>query len=252
MGDEPGTPDILYHYCSNATFLSIVESDSIRLSDLSLSNDSQEGRWVRKVFERYCRAHGVSDDHIDAALRDLDLTIEFIGAAGFCMSGRDDTLSQWRAYADDGFGVAIGFSAKHFVDVSDIGSKDGRGFRLRKILYEEGEQATAISEASDKIISYINRGALKSQYSIPRGPTTDDDILAIKNLRQSMWYANILFLGNLYTIKNPRIFRRSGVAPHFHNRGQRSRVGAILRPEIHGIPGAARQNRPIPGPSASP
>jgi hypothetical protein len=48
MGDEPDTPDILYHYCSNATFLSIIESNTIRLSDLSLSNDSQEGRWGRQ------------------------------------------------------------------------------------------------------------------------------------------------------------------------------------------------------------
>lgn len=50
MGDEPNPPDILYHYCSNAAFLSIVETDSIWLSDLSLSNDSHEGQSpIRKV-----------------------------------------------------------------------------------------------------------------------------------------------------------------------------------------------------------
>ncbi|CUW37315.1 protein of unknown function [Magnetospirillum sp. XM-1] len=126
-----------------------------------------------------------------------------IGAAGFCMAERDDTLSQWRAYADDGFGVAIGFSAKHFIDVSDIGPKDGWGFRLRNILYEAGEQAAAISETADKIISYINQGALKQQSRGLLAFTTDAELLATNTLRQSMWRTNIFFLGSLYTVKNP-------------------------------------------------
>ena len=45
-------PEYLYHYCSNASLLDILASHKVRLSDLSLSNDSLEGRWVRKVFQR--------------------------------------------------------------------------------------------------------------------------------------------------------------------------------------------------------
>ena len=41
----------LYHYCSNATFTSIIESKSIRLSLLTLSNDTKEGQHVRDVME---------------------------------------------------------------------------------------------------------------------------------------------------------------------------------------------------------
>jgi len=31
-----------------------------------------------------------------------------------CFSAADDLLSQWRAYADDGCGFAIGFNARYF------------------------------------------------------------------------------------------------------------------------------------------
>jgi hypothetical protein len=206
MGDEPNPPDILYHYCKNEVFLSIIENDEkgrIHLSDLNLSNDSQEGRWVKRVFEKYYRTHGVSENHIDAALREIDLTIDMIGAAGFCMSERDDTLSQWRAYADDGFGVAIGFSAQHFVDVSDIAPKDGRGFRLKKILYKEGEQAAAISEVADKIMSCIKQGWPYSQYRIPQSGSKYNQASSTNNNHELMLYADILLLGKLYTVKNP-------------------------------------------------
>ena len=37
----------LYHYCSNDTFLSILRNSELWLSELTLSNDSMEGIWVR-------------------------------------------------------------------------------------------------------------------------------------------------------------------------------------------------------------
>lgn len=154
MSDKPDTPDILYHYCSNSTFLSIIESDTIRLSDLSLSNDSQEGRWVKKVFEAYCRAHEVSDDHIDAALRYLDEIIDMARAFGFCTSKNDDSLSQWRAYADNASGVAIGLSKEYL----ELSSRPNLGRRqcvagFCRVRYKEDEQRELISGLIETIIN---------------------------------------------------------------------------------------------------
>lgn len=203
MGDEPGTPDILYHYCSNATFLSIVESDSIRLSDLSLSNDSQEGRWVRKVFEEYCTSHGVARHHLDTALGDFDGLLGFIGAVGFCMSEREDALSQWRAYADDGYGMAIGFPTSNFCSLREAQSGESWGFTLNRIAYGAAEQQAAISKTASKIKWYIDNGSLKPQHLPLIGLSSDDEINKIKKLRNDMLFSYLFFLPDLYTIKNP-------------------------------------------------
>ena len=40
----------LYHYCSNQAFLGTIQAKAVRLSMLSLSNDTSEGRDVRSVM----------------------------------------------------------------------------------------------------------------------------------------------------------------------------------------------------------
>ncbi len=44
-------PATLHHYCSTETLMAIVTSKCIRLSPLSMSNDSEEGRFVLKLAE---------------------------------------------------------------------------------------------------------------------------------------------------------------------------------------------------------
>ena len=46
---------ILYHYCSNIAFHSIIENRRIWLSSLSLSNDSMEGRIVAEILARMAK-----------------------------------------------------------------------------------------------------------------------------------------------------------------------------------------------------
>lgn len=41
--------DVLYHYCSTDTFHAIVSKSCVRLSALSLSNDTLEGKMVSEV-----------------------------------------------------------------------------------------------------------------------------------------------------------------------------------------------------------
>ncbi len=40
---------ILYHYCSNEAFRSIIDKKAIWLSSLSLTNDPMEGKWLHKA-----------------------------------------------------------------------------------------------------------------------------------------------------------------------------------------------------------
>lgn len=105
-------PDKLYHYCGLSAFISIIQNKCIWLSDAMYTNDTLEMR--------------VFDSTVDLALRDLLrdnqisaeeaqkfwISYKMNNTAGFiaCFSEDGDLLSQWRAYSDDGFGVAIGIS----------------------------------------------------------------------------------------------------------------------------------------------
>jgi hypothetical protein len=100
---------LLYHYCSNDTFLKIVEEPELWLSELTQSNDSMEGKWAGEVLLEAWNRLGYAPDIASRIARTSDLGADLFGDLGFCMSRKDDVLSQWRGYAANGEGVAIGF-----------------------------------------------------------------------------------------------------------------------------------------------
>jgi hypothetical protein len=108
--------DTFYHYCSNETLCSIINNTSIRLSSLSLSNDKTEGRLVSGLFKDLAAEESVM---IDDLLGYIKAAEENNHALGFCLSAEDDLLSQWRGYADNASGVAIGFSRECLEKFSD-------------------------------------------------------------------------------------------------------------------------------------
>lgn len=117
------SPDtVVYHYCSAETLRAILESRKLRFTDMNMLNDSQEMRWGYAVFEeaatRLINRTNVPDsaprlpveffDSVDEIIRRTDLIAHpFVS----CFSLDGDSLEQWRAYADDGRGYAIGFGA---------------------------------------------------------------------------------------------------------------------------------------------
>jgi hypothetical protein len=117
--DTTGT---VYHYCSAETFLNIIRNRTVRFSDVNLLNDAEEGRWGYDVFiesvNRVLRRERIPDefpniskefvDVVDSLWSKFQLRLSSFIA---CFSADGDSLSQWRAYADDGQGFSIGFSA---------------------------------------------------------------------------------------------------------------------------------------------
>ncbi|RYF31222.1 MAG: DUF2971 domain-containing protein [Comamonadaceae bacterium] len=120
---DPTDDALLYHYCSPEAFVSIIENRTIRFSDINMLNDAEEGRWGYQVWERAASSlldpgrplpEGLASEPVDRSFLDaVDQTFSSIQfsvmsfIAAFSKDG--DSLSQWRAYADDGRGYAIGF-----------------------------------------------------------------------------------------------------------------------------------------------
>jgi hypothetical protein len=110
----PTGDELIYHYCPPSSFVEIVRSRTIWMSASYALNDISERSWGYSIFgkvtDRLRETVGV--DFVDQITRPVAVgylhAMQMIG----CFSLDGDMLSQWRAYAQDGEGFAIGFSPK--------------------------------------------------------------------------------------------------------------------------------------------
>ncbi|RUU46714.1 DUF2971 domain-containing protein [Mesorhizobium sp. M6A.T.Ca.TU.002.02.2.1] len=110
---DPVKSPVIFHYCSLEIFLSIVQYKSLRLSDINTMNDYSELHWA---YDRFIEAvNQVRAEYEDSYFDYLDKLISTAQLNTLpllsCFSTDGDVLSQWRAYADDGMGVAVGFDS---------------------------------------------------------------------------------------------------------------------------------------------
>lgn len=156
-----GKMKYLYHYCNNMKCFSILQSKTIRLSDIRKSNDYNELQlfypeifnsiWTNYIDNPFPFCYnGKNDveafsDFLDvskAIWEDKFLNGEFSNFV-LCFSEASDSLSQWCRYADDANGCCIGFSKEllqHYC------SNSGGILRLEKIEYIEKELFTTMSQ----------------------------------------------------------------------------------------------------------
>jgi len=98
------------------------------------SNDTLELAYVKKEYSNLVRLSVFSfiayhkknnipyDEHrlntileVFSDLSDLPMSKSWV----FCLSEKGDLLSQWRGYADDGYGISIGFDRKYILKIVD-------------------------------------------------------------------------------------------------------------------------------------
>ena len=140
----------LFHYCSNKKCFSILESKTIRLSDIQKSNDYKElSLFFPKIFEylekiyiqkpfrfKYSEKTGeiAFKKLLDQSYRFWNqkfITGEFSNFV-LCFSETPDSLSQWRGYADNGQGCCIGFSHNA---IENYCALTNNVLRLEKVIY---------------------------------------------------------------------------------------------------------------------
>lgn len=84
-----------------------------------------------------------------------DLSMDMISYVA-CFSENKDQLSQWRGYADNGAGIAVGFSRESFADLKEAAPSH---ISFRKVIYDEKEQ--------EKFIERIARESIKAMETKP-------------------------------------------------------------------------------------
>src|SRR5262245_11589821 len=155
--------DILYHYCSNEAFCSIIQNKKIRLSSLSLSSDSMEGKLVTKLLIEKAKEDKFKPSHLEMLQASVSILEELLDGLGFCLSEAGDLLSQWRGYAADGTGVSIGFANSYLKHLSEESMQsDFSGFTLQRIEYGHDKQLELIEPTYFKMKDAIKNGAFDS------------------------------------------------------------------------------------------
>lgn len=146
----------LYHYCSVESLFHILMSRKLRLCDAWHTNDHKEGEWARDVIHRVLTHYDDPGCKDDLAFLWTHLEMNRLHPFVFCMSTEPDLLSQWRAYAADGSGVAIGFNEDvftrptrlpcHFAGKPEVG--------LWRVVYEPNDQTTQVQQV---VATYLKK-----------------------------------------------------------------------------------------------
>lgn len=207
------TVGTLYHYCSLDAFLNIIRNKSIRMSDIGKSNDFMEAKWLFEFFEeevlhQYNEEPFINSNRVIYGLSDID-TLRFLIRNEknkminrndelfyvTCFSEEGDVLSQWRGYADDGFGVSIGFDSEVLKTIAS----NEELLQLKKVVYPRSK------ELIHKEIKSHARSFLESvYYAISQGDTKDiyfndyslDSFYSVSTkalLQESLFYKNPAF-----------------------------------------------------------
>lgn len=119
LDDESPVPDVIYHYTNAAGVKGILESGTLWLSDLTTLNDPSEitygiTRALPILQDRVASLHPAGQRFTDNIKAFADTGALQRSAHFFVcsFSSESDDLSQWRAYADDAKGYALGFDGK--------------------------------------------------------------------------------------------------------------------------------------------
>jgi hypothetical protein len=154
--------DILYHYCSTTSFHAIVQSHALWLSSLSLSNDTMEGKLITRTVARLADKDLLDNKYVRPLLDVIRCFEETVHGLGFCLSEKGDLLSQWRGYAEDATGVAIGFSVEYLKWLSSANRSRGNSdFTLEKVEYEPSAHEARVEPVYRKVTQLIKDGALE-------------------------------------------------------------------------------------------
>ena len=203
--------DTLYHYCPPEAFYSIISNKTVRLSMLSLSNDSEEGRYLLKAFEAAFAEYGIES-------RIAGLLLEFLAGVqdgylgvGFCLSSEPDRLSQWRGYARECTGFSIGFDKSALRKIAhEINNSFYQTAMFDKVIYDRNGHRVIAAEDAALIKEYLLDNPLKSDSN-----KIDDRIGEFVKIdlaaKSSSLIMRVIYSATkrMYFLKNPSFFEEN-------------------------------------------
>jgi hypothetical protein len=225
----------LYHYTDARGLKGIIESETIWFTDYRHLNDPSElTHGIKMAHDVMSNSRGREDPHgreFMDCLADMLSTKNFSGRFEFFIASfsRDrDELSQWRAYADNGRGYAIGFAPRVFrIEESRPDLKPNEITFVGPVLYDIGEvmhrHALAIDEAAAIFLEAVNAHA-----DVVKDETIRDHF--IQQLCRDIISAPLIW--NCLTSKHPAYKREKEV--RFLMLNQRNNLMPYIKTRLRG------------------
>lgn len=167
---------IVYHYTSIDVFMKIISDKTMRLSDITKSNDSMELLWItqyiKDIFDEefqkeidqvnYFRERYPQNTFVELFERYMDdffkENIRLYSYFVCCFSEKGDLLSQWRGYADDASGISIGFDGDALLALGKPATDDpisSNVFEYGQVIYLESRQKSLIRKCAHQLIAEL-------------------------------------------------------------------------------------------------
>lgn len=153
----------VFHYCNVEVFHSIMKFYTLRLTDIQNSNDLVERIWIeekiqKQVIDKINGLRGITEEEKSLVNNNFNIAKEVFQdnsrLYASCFSENGDLLSQWRAYADNGQGLSIGFSK----EALDTFNKEMYGMKFLPVCYDEDTQNEYAKEQANSIVESILEG----------------------------------------------------------------------------------------------
>ncbi|MFY9410850.1 MAG: DUF2971 domain-containing protein [Methanosarcina flavescens] len=146
------------------SFFGIITNKNIRLSDAYKTNDYIELECIFSVMEK-SMTNLLKSEFVHAIQGSYQRWLEtYFRPHIACFSKKGDLLSQWRAYANDGKGISIGFDRRYFESIKELDNKE---FEIFDVIYRYEEQEKLLRNLFSTIRAdnlkaledfYINKG----------------------------------------------------------------------------------------------
>lgn len=208
---KPKMPPILYHYCSVETMFSILQNYTVWLSDMEQMNDKTELKYFCDIID--IMLHDILDSFQGKYESDLlnvvrDVLEEQVSNVrnrltrltyhtknySCCFSENGDLLSQWRAYGDDGHGVAIGFNTELIASISNMLYCD-----FVKVIYDDKEIFNNLKRYMKESLECALTSIMDDNSSL----YVSDDKLDIQNVLFNLSAVTYPFTKVSYPFKHP-------------------------------------------------
>lgn len=135
--------NIIYHYCNVESFKAIIENKTLWLSSVYNLNDYKEIHWIKDKIFKKIKTSSTKDNFLKYKSFEELYSNQLPNVYIASFSEGSDLLSQWRAYANDGYGVAIGFNSDYF--------KENKMVQTSNVLYDEKNQEKQIDLILDPL-----------------------------------------------------------------------------------------------------
>lgn len=170
---DASPPITLWHYTTARGALGIISSKSIYATHIRYLNDPSEVSYgvevVRDACDRYLA--DVKNERSRSFLTQLSAALTesapiLTDAYVACFSEEEDNLNQWRLYAAEGGGYAVGASSAALKRLSgDL------GFELVEMIYGKSKQGRLVETLLERACGLLER--------IPDGPKSDEQVKGI-------------------------------------------------------------------------